>query len=240
MDRRKRRTRREPARRGRTARTRRRCRRRHRQLRGHVALARGDAMDARAGVRRGRAGRSAPTASRRPAASGGLVRVAVRRPGRADARGQPAPPARGCRRTTKASRRAQRTSRWAWRSCSRARRRGPRTLRTAVAMDGYVEACPRAPAARALGDRGAALPARDAHRAGVDRASARLGARARRAGALPTLLHQVGRDAATTDRWSRGPGSYLEAAELAHHNGPAGRGMRSARRAGLARRSRRA
>jgi DNA-binding CsgD family transcriptional regulator len=99
---------------------------------------------------------------------------------------------------------------------------GPRTLRTAVAMAGYVELFEGPPL---LGRWAIEAPLflREARTARESIARALASARERGlAGALSTLLHQVGRDAATTDRWSEARVSYHEAAEVAHHTGQPG------------------
>jgi DNA-binding CsgD family transcriptional regulator len=108
---------------------------------------------------------------------------------------------------------------------------GPRTLRAAVTMAGYE----RLSEGPLLGRWAIVAPLflREARTARESIARALASARERGlAGALSTLLHQVGRDAATTDRWPEARASYHEAAELAHHNGQPGE--ESAALAGLA------
>ncbi len=99
---------------------------------------------------------------------------------------------------------------------------GPSTLRAAVTMAGYEGLCDGPPL---LGRWAAEAPLflREARTARESLERALSSARDRGlAGALPILLHQFARDAATTDRWPEARASYHEAVELAHHTGQPG------------------
>jgi DNA-binding CsgD family transcriptional regulator len=96
---------------------------------------------------------------------------------------------------------------------------GPRTLRSAVAMAGYG----RLLAGHPLGWRwalAAPLFLREARTARESFQKALTSARDRGvAGALSSLLYLLARDAATTDRWPEARARYYEAAELAEQTG---------------------
>ena len=193
-------------------------------LRGHVALARGDAMDARAVFVAPRSGR-APIGRR---AALLWAEAATRRSapgaGGADARGRPRRLRGAAARTTTASRPAPPTSRsgMALVLCGR-RRRGP-ARHPRRGRDGGV----RAAVSRARRSAGAGRSRRRSSCARRAPRASRSGGRsprraiaASRARSAP-LLYLLARDAATTDRWPEARASYYEAAELAHHTGQPG------------------
>ena len=159
----------------------------------------------------GRAARSARTAPRRPAVGGAAFAslcAGRRQPMLEDTRAA----AQGCRAHDEGAEACAAHSRSGMALVlSGAGDEGPRTLRAAVAMAGYG-AAPRARRCSGAGRSGAALPARGAHRAGVDRASARFGARPRHRRAHSRHCStRSARDAATTDRWHEARASYHEA-----------------------------
>ena len=199
---------------------------RSRHLRGHVALARGDAMDAREMFIGRRSAVAHRPAARGAAVGGGRVRVAL-----APARSKPmlddaraacaALPAddEGIEACT-AQLALGHGTRAAAGQATRARARCARRSR-----------CPatgqllRGPAARSWrwARRGAALPARSAHRTRVAQRGAHRGARSRSRGRPRAVLHHARARRGHDRSLARGSGaSYHEAAELAHDTGQPG------------------
>ncbi|HMG99678.1 MAG TPA: AAA family ATPase, partial [Gaiellales bacterium] len=96
---------------------------------------------------------------------------------------------------------------------------GPRTLRGAVAMPAYAQLLDGPPLLWRWAVE-APLFLREARTARETFARAIASARDRGvAGALSSLLSLLARDAATTDRWAEARASYYEAVELAHNTG---------------------